>query len=48
MTSFLDAIAAARAHDYDAYVAVGGGSTIDTAKAVNLYATHPPRIFSTM
>src|SRR6185503_7188003 len=28
--SFLDAIAFARAGAYDAYVAVGGGSTIDT------------------
>ena len=44
-TSFLDAIAAARVHDFDAYVAVGGGSTMDTAKAVNLYATHPPADF---
>jgi len=40
--SFLDAIAFARQAHYDAYVAVGGGSTIDTAKAVNLYADcHP-------
>ena len=44
-TSFLDAIAFARRNEYDAYVAVGGGSTIDTAKAVNLYATCPPADF---
>ena len=31
--------------DYDAFVAVGGGSTIDTAKAVNLYSTYPPADF---
>ena len=43
--SFLDAIAFARAHPYDALVAVGGGSTIDTAKAVNLYTTYPPADF---
>jgi len=39
--SFLDAIAFARTRPYDALVAVGGGSTIDTAKAVNLYTTYP-------
>jgi hydroxyacid-oxoacid transhydrogenase len=39
--SFLDAIAFAKAGDFEAYVAVGGGSTIDTAKAANLYATYP-------
>jgi len=39
--SFLDAIAFARQGNYDAIVAVGGGSTIDTAKAVNLYVTYP-------
>ena len=43
--SFLDAIAFARARPYDAFVAVGGGSTIDTAKAVNLYTTYPPADF---
>jgi hydroxyacid-oxoacid transhydrogenase len=43
--SFLDAIAFARADQYDAFVAVGGGSTIDTAKAVNLYTTYPPADF---
>ncbi len=43
--SFLDAIGFARAGSYDAYVAVGGGSTIDTAKAVNLYTTCPPADF---
>ena len=43
--SFLEAIAFARQHPFDAIVAVGGGSTIDTAKAVNLYTTYPPADF---
>ncbi len=43
--SFLDAIGFAREHPFDAIVAVGGGSTIDTAKAVNLYTTYPPADF---
>src|SRR5204863_1557254 len=43
--SFLDAIAFASRGDYQALVAVGGGSTIDTAKAVNLYTTYPPADF---
>src|SRR5437763_4677138 len=43
--SFLDAIAFAGRDTYDAFVAVGGGSTIDTAKAANLYATYPPADF---
>src|SRR5215218_4133477 len=43
--SFLDAIAFGNAQPFDAIVAVGGGSTIDTAKAVNLYTTYPPADF---
>jgi hydroxyacid-oxoacid transhydrogenase len=43
--SFLDAIQFAKKGSYDAIVAVGGGSTIDTAKAVNLYTTYPPSDF---
>jgi hydroxyacid-oxoacid transhydrogenase len=43
--SFLEAIRFARDSEYDGLVAVGGGSTIDTAKAVNLYTTYPPSDF---
>ena len=43
--SFLDAIAFAKERPFDAFVAVGGGSVIDTAKAVNLYTTYPPADF---
>jgi len=43
--SFLEAIAFAHRQTVDALVAVGGGSTIDTAKAVNLYTTYPPADF---
>ena len=43
--SFLDAIAFANARPFDAFVAVGGGSVIDTAKAANLYTTYPPADF---
>ena len=39
--SFKEAIAFAADGEFDGYVAVGGGSTIDTAKAANLYATYP-------
>lgn len=39
--SFLDAAEFATAGQFDGYVAVGGGSVIDTAKAANLYATYP-------
>ena len=37
--SFLEAIAFARRVDGDGFVALGGGSAIDTAKAANLYST---------
>ncbi len=40
-TSFQDAIRFAVDGRFDGYVAVGGGSTMDTAKAANLYATYP-------
>src|SRR6185295_4604472 len=40
-TSFLAAAKFASEGSFDSFVAVGGGSTIDTAKAANLYATYP-------
>ena len=39
--SFGDAIGFAREGEFDALVGVGGGSTMDTAKAANLYSTYP-------
>jgi hydroxyacid-oxoacid transhydrogenase len=43
--SYLEATAFARGHEIDGFVAVGGGSVLDTAKAVNLYSTYPPAEF---
>lgn len=39
--SFMEAARFALEGDVDAFVAVGGGSSIDTAKAANLYSTYP-------
>ena len=43
--SFEAAAAFAVEGRFDALLAVGGGSTIDTAKAANLYSTHPADFF---
>lgn len=43
--SLQEAIEFARSEPFDAFVAVGGGSTMDTAKVANLYATYPPADF---
>ena len=43
--SLQEAIGFATNGEFDAYVAVGGGSTIDTAKAANLYSTYPVEDF---
>jgi hydroxyacid-oxoacid transhydrogenase len=39
--SFKEAIKFAEDGNFDGFVAVGGGSSMDTAKAANLYLTHP-------
>lgn len=36
-----EAVSFAREQDWDCFVAIGGGSAMDTAKAVNLLTTHP-------
>ncbi|XP_006633963.2 hydroxyacid-oxoacid transhydrogenase, mitochondrial [Lepisosteus oculatus] len=43
--SFKEAIDFARKGEFDAYIAVGGGSVIDTCKVANLYDCHPEADF---
>ena len=45
LSSFSDAISFARKNQFDGFVAVGGGSVMDTAKAANLYLCHPNNDF---
>jgi hydroxyacid-oxoacid transhydrogenase len=44
--SVREAIAFARDGHFDGYIAVGGGSTIDTAKLANLGATNPGNLYT--
>lgn len=39
--SFAEATDFIRAGDFDGFISIGGGSVIDTAKAANLFASHP-------
>ena len=43
--SLAEAISFVQKHDFDGFVAVGGGSVMDTAKAANLYLCHPENNF---
>jgi len=44
-TSLRKAIEFAKSEPFEAFVAVGGGSTMDTAKVANLYSCFPPTDF---
>ena len=39
--SFMDVIEFSRKGGFDGFLAIGGGSSMDTAKAANLYSTYP-------
>jgi hydroxyacid-oxoacid transhydrogenase len=43
--SWQKAIDAAQSDDFDGFLSVGGGSSIDTTKAANLYSSHPADLF---
>ncbi|SDC22030.1 Iron-containing alcohol dehydrogenase [Desulfurella multipotens] len=40
-TAFMKGLESIKGNTYDAFVGVGGGSSIDTAKMLNLYTTYP-------
>lgn len=43
--SLAEAISFVQKHQFDGFIAVGGGSVMDTAKAANLYLCHPENDF---